>query len=99
MRLALERIERRLVFAFHCGVHFERRSWAIAAAASAKHPAGRFEGGSALLDLGRVSEARRLGSAAIDLLVRAGAPGSEVAAARELLGHEVPVGEPARGKA
>jgi len=50
--------------------------------------------GRALLDLGRVTEARRLGSAAVDLLVRAEAPGSEVAEARALLGREVSVGEP-----
>jgi len=55
--------------------------------------------GNALLDLGRVTEARRLGSAAIDLLVRAGAPEAEIAEARALLGREVPVGEPARGDA
>jgi GNAT superfamily N-acetyltransferase len=53
--------------------------------------------GRALLDLGRVTEGRRLGGAAIDLLVRAGAPPSEVAEARALLGREVPVGERGRG--
>lgn len=50
--------------------------------------------GRALLDLGNVTQARRLASAAIDLLERSGAPADEVAAARELLGREVPVGGP-----
>jgi tetratricopeptide (TPR) repeat protein len=49
--------------------------------------------GRALMDLGRVTEARRVVGAAIDLLERSGAPASEVAAARELLGREVAVGE------
>ncbi len=48
--------------------------------------------GRALLELGRVTEARRLASAAVDLLVRSGAPEAEVASARALLGREVPVG-------
>jgi hypothetical protein len=49
--------------------------------------------GRALMQLGRVTEARRMASAAVDLLERAGAPDDEVAAARELLGREVAVGE------
>jgi hypothetical protein len=49
--------------------------------------------GRALLDLGAVSEARRLASAAVTLLERAEAPAAELAAARELLGIEVAVGE------
>jgi tetratricopeptide (TPR) repeat protein len=49
--------------------------------------------GRALMDLGGVSEARRLASASIDLLERSEAPPDEVRAARELLGREVPVGE------
>jgi tetratricopeptide (TPR) repeat protein len=49
--------------------------------------------GRALLDLGEVTQARRLGGAAITLLERSSAPGIEVTAARELLGTEVPVGE------
>jgi len=49
--------------------------------------------GQALMELGRVTEARRLASAAVDLLERAEAPASEIAAARELLGREVAVGE------
>jgi hypothetical protein len=49
--------------------------------------------GRALMDLGRVTEARRMASAAVDLLERAGASDPEVAAARELLGREVAVGE------
>jgi tetratricopeptide (TPR) repeat protein len=48
--------------------------------------------GRALIELGRVTEARRLASAAVDLLVRSGAPDAEVASARALLGREVPVG-------
>lgn len=47
--------------------------------------------GRALLELGRVTEARRLASAAVDLLVRSGALEAEVASARELMGREVPV--------
>jgi tetratricopeptide (TPR) repeat protein len=49
--------------------------------------------GRALLELGRVTEARRLAGAAVDLLERAGAPTGELAAARTLLGREVAVGE------
>ena len=55
--------------------------------------------GRALLELGRVTEGRRLGGAAVDMLVRAGAPEAEVAEARRLMGREVTVGEPARGRA
>jgi tetratricopeptide (TPR) repeat protein len=50
--------------------------------------------GRALLELGNVTQARRLASAGIDLLERAGAPAGEIAAARQLLGREVPVGGP-----
>jgi tetratricopeptide (TPR) repeat protein len=53
--------------------------------------------GRALMDLGRVTEARRMASAAVDLLARAGAPDAEIAAARELLGREVAVGETKEG--
>jgi tetratricopeptide (TPR) repeat protein len=53
--------------------------------------------GGALLQLGRVTEARRLASAAVDLLTRAGAPAGEIIAARELLGREVAVGEMKEG--
>jgi tetratricopeptide (TPR) repeat protein len=49
--------------------------------------------GKALLELGDVTQARKLASAAIDLLDRAAAPAAELAAARELLGTEVAVGE------
>jgi tetratricopeptide (TPR) repeat protein len=49
--------------------------------------------GRALLELGRVTEARRLASAAVDLLDRANAPAGELDAARAVLGQEVPVGE------
>ena len=49
--------------------------------------------GRALLDLGQVSQARRLAAAAVDLLDRSGAPDADVTAARRLLGTEVPVGE------
>ena len=49
--------------------------------------------GRAMLDLGQVTQARRLAAAAVDLLDRAGAPEDDVAAARRLLGTEVPVGE------
>ena len=49
--------------------------------------------GRALLDLGSVTEARRLASAAATLLERSGAPAAELAAARGLLGTEVAVGE------
>lgn len=48
--------------------------------------------GQAHLDLGRVTEGRRLASAAIDLLERSGAPDGEIEAARALLGTEVAVG-------
>ncbi len=50
--------------------------------------------GRALLELGNVSDARRLAGAAIDLLSRAEAPPDELSAARALLGEEVAVGEP-----
>ncbi len=53
--------------------------------------------GRALLDLGRVTEARRMAGAAVDLLARAGAPPGEITAARELLGREVAVGETKEG--
>ena len=49
--------------------------------------------GQALMELGRVTEARRLASAAVDLLERSGAPAGEIEAARDLLGREVAVGE------
>jgi tetratricopeptide (TPR) repeat protein len=49
--------------------------------------------GQALMELGRVTEARRLASAAIDLLERSGASAGEIEAARALLGREVAVGE------
>lgn len=49
--------------------------------------------GRAMLDLGQVTQARRLAAAAVDLLDRAGAPEPDVAAARRLLGTEVSVGE------
>ena len=49
--------------------------------------------GRAMLDQGQVTQARRLAAAAVDLLDRAGAPEDDVAAARRLLGTEVPVGE------
>ena len=49
--------------------------------------------GRAMLELGEVTQARRLGAAAVDLLDRAGAPDDDVTAARRLLGTEVPVGE------
>lgn len=49
--------------------------------------------GRSLLQLGDVTAARRLASAAVDLLGRADAPHSELSAARELLGTEVRVGE------
>ena len=49
--------------------------------------------GRALLDLGSVSEARRLATAAITLLERAEAPAAELEDARRLLGTEVAVGE------
>jgi tetratricopeptide (TPR) repeat protein len=53
--------------------------------------------GQALMELGRVTEARRLASAAVDLLERADAPASEIEAAKELLGREVAVGETEEG--
>jgi tetratricopeptide (TPR) repeat protein len=49
--------------------------------------------GRSLLDLGSVSEARRLASASVTLLERSGAPPAEIDAARGLLGTEVAVGE------
>ncbi len=49
--------------------------------------------GRAMLELNQVTQARRLAAAAVDLLDRAGAPDDDVAAARRLLGTEVPVGE------
>lgn len=49
--------------------------------------------GRALLDLGSVSEGRRLAAAAITLLERAGAPAADLEDARRLLGTEVAVGE------
>jgi hypothetical protein len=52
--------------------------------------------GGALLELGDVTPARRLASAALDLLIRAEAPAGELDAARRLLGTEVPVGESIR---
>jgi tetratricopeptide (TPR) repeat protein len=55
--------------------------------------------GRALLELGDVTEARRLASAAIDLLDRSDASASELAAARDLLGTEVAVGEGSGGAA
>jgi tetratricopeptide (TPR) repeat protein len=54
--------------------------------------------GRAMLELGQVTQARRLAAAAVDLLDRAGAPGDDVTAARRLLGTEVPVGEGAEEK-
>lgn len=49
--------------------------------------------GRALLDLGSVTEARRVASAAITLLERSEAPPAELEAARGLLGTEVAVGD------
>ena len=49
--------------------------------------------GRALLELGEVTSARRLGAAAVDLLGRSAAPAGEVEAARTLRGSEVAVGE------
>jgi tetratricopeptide (TPR) repeat protein len=49
--------------------------------------------GRAQLDLGDVTVARRLASAAITLLERSEAPAAEIDAARALLGTEVAVGE------
>lgn len=60
----------------------------------AEHEQGRaaFGLGRALLDLGEVTEARRVAGAAIVLLERAGAATGELEAARSLLGAEVAVG-------
>ncbi|MGH2445524.1 MAG: hypothetical protein ACRDGD_05740, partial [Candidatus Limnocylindria bacterium] len=49
--------------------------------------------GRALLDLGQVTAARRLGSAAVDLLERADGSTAELEEARLLHGTEVVVGE------
>lgn len=49
--------------------------------------------GRALLELGEVTTARRMGRAATELLVRSGAPAGEVATARALSGTERAVGE------
>ncbi|MFN2484818.1 MAG: hypothetical protein ABR509_07805 [Candidatus Limnocylindria bacterium] len=49
--------------------------------------------GRAELQLGNVTQARRLAQIAIDLLERCDAPAAEVAAARELRGEERAVGE------
>jgi tetratricopeptide (TPR) repeat protein len=49
--------------------------------------------GRALMELGRVTEARRLASGAVDLLERSSATDAEIAEARELMGREVAVGE------
>jgi hypothetical protein len=49
--------------------------------------------GRALLELGEVSQARRLAGAAVDLLERSDASVGELASARDLLGTEVAVGE------
>lgn len=49
--------------------------------------------GRALLDLGAVSEARRLAGAALVLLERAGASAAELEATRRLVGTEIAVGE------
>jgi tetratricopeptide (TPR) repeat protein len=49
--------------------------------------------GRALLDLGQVTQGRRLAAAAVELLDRAEAPAAELDAARHLLGTEVRVGE------
>lgn len=49
--------------------------------------------GRAMLELGQVTQARRLAAVAVDLLDRAGAPADDVMAAQRLLGTEVPVGE------
>jgi len=49
--------------------------------------------GRALLDLGEVTQARRLAGAAVTLLERAGAPAEELVEARGLLGTELKVGE------
>lgn len=52
--------------------------------------------GRALLDLGEVTTARRLGRAAADLLERSAAPRAEIEAARGLRGTERIVGETGR---
>jgi tetratricopeptide (TPR) repeat protein len=49
--------------------------------------------GRALMELGDVTSARRLASAAVDLLERAAAPAAQIEQARKLLGEERPVGE------
>jgi tetratricopeptide (TPR) repeat protein len=49
--------------------------------------------GRALLDLGEVTQARRLGAAAVTMLERSAAPAGDLTAARDLLGTEVSVGE------
>jgi hypothetical protein len=49
--------------------------------------------GRALLDLGAVTEGRRMAGAALVLLERAGAPPAELEETRALLGTEVAVGE------
>ncbi|HVM24046.1 MAG TPA: hypothetical protein VM253_01440 [Candidatus Limnocylindrales bacterium] len=49
--------------------------------------------GRSLLDLGRVTEARRAAGGALTLLERTGAPAAELEAARRLIGSEVAVGE------
>ncbi|MDQ3879798.1 MAG: hypothetical protein M3295_01750, partial [Chloroflexota bacterium] len=49
--------------------------------------------GRAELELGNVTHGRRLGDVAIHLLQRVRAPASEVRAAFELRGRELPVGE------
>lgn len=49
--------------------------------------------GRAMLDLGDVTTARRLGAAAVEILERSGAPAGEVAEARALQGTEKPIGE------
>ena len=51
--------------------------------------------GRALMELGEVTTARRLASAALDLLGRAEAPPEQIEDARRLLGDERPVGEAA----
>ncbi|MCV0404292.1 MAG: hypothetical protein K5924_11420 [Chloroflexi bacterium] len=49
--------------------------------------------GHALLERGEVTTGRRMASAAVTLLERAGATAGEIEGARRLLGTEVPVGE------
>ena len=49
--------------------------------------------GRALIDLGQVTGGRRMASAAVDLLERAGAPAIELETARRLVGSEIAVGE------